>query len=151
MTKTNQEEYKTLGWIINKSEQGLFLVVADEIIQKEIVNIYKHGTIEIYDYKKHPGPYYLRDIQKWVASLPDKQIFMITNFHLAIQDEESLKRLNFSRDVMENLGKNFIFLTTQYGDDILSAKAYDFYSYIKLRIIFQNYDCLLNTSDAADD
>jgi hypothetical protein len=32
MAKINQEEYKTLGWIINKSEQGLFLVVADEIV-----------------------------------------------------------------------------------------------------------------------
>ena len=44
MSDSNQEGYRSLGWIINKSEQGLFLVVADEMTQKEIVNIYSEGT-----------------------------------------------------------------------------------------------------------
>lgn len=82
--------------------------------------------------------------------MPETQIFMITNFHLAIQDEGSLKRLNFSRNIMENLGKNFIFLTTQYGDDILSANAYDFYSYIKLCITFQNYETIFASKKEAN-
>ncbi len=82
--------------------------------------------------------------------MPETQIFMITNFHLAIQDEGSLKRLNFSRNIMENLGKNFIFLTTQYGDDILSANAYDFYSYIKLCITFQNYETIFASKEEAN-
>ena len=39
MPDSNQEGYRTLGWIINKSEQGLFLVIAEEEIQQEIVGI----------------------------------------------------------------------------------------------------------------
>lgn len=50
-----------------------------------------------------------------------------------------MKRLNFSRDMIAGLRKNVIFLTTPYGDDELSIGAYDFYSFIKMRIIFHDY------------
>lgn len=139
MSESNQEGYQTLGWIINKSEQGLFIVVADEILQKEIVGIYRLGAVEIYDYKQHPGEYSFRDLQEWVAGLPETHIFIIANFHLAVQSDESLKRLNFSRDMIEKLGKNFIFLVTTYGDGRLATGAYDFYSFVKMRIIFHDY------------
>lgn len=65
---------------------------------------------------------------------------VIFNFHLAVQNEESIKRLNFSRDMIEELGKNFIFLVTPDGDDRLAAGAYDFYSFVKLRIVFHEYE-----------
>lgn len=64
---------------------------------------------------------------------------MIANFYLAVQTEESLKRLNFSRDMIERLGKNIIFLVTSYGDDRLANGANDFYSFVKLRVMFHNY------------
>ena len=70
MAESNQEGYRTLGWIVNKSEQGLYLVVADEPVQKEIVEIYRRGTVEIYDYKRYPGAYSFPVLQKWVAGLP---------------------------------------------------------------------------------
>ena len=37
MREHDQEGYQTLGWIINKSEQGLYLVVADEDTQKKLL------------------------------------------------------------------------------------------------------------------
>ncbi|MCI9127938.1 MAG: tetratricopeptide repeat protein [Eubacterium sp.] len=147
MSESNQEGYQTLGWIINKSEQGLFIVVADEIVQKEIVDIYRQGAVGIYDYKQHLKEYSFRDLQEWVTGLPEIQIFIIANFHLAVQDEESLKRLNFSRDMIERLGKNFIFLVTPYGDDRLASGAYDFYSFVKLRVIFHNYEINYKKND----
>ena len=45
--ESNEAGYRTLGWIINKSEQGLFLVVADERVQKEIVDVYRRGSAAI--------------------------------------------------------------------------------------------------------
>lgn len=58
MPENNQEEYRTLGWIVNKSDQGLFLVVADETSQREIVEIYRQGAVKIYDCKRHPGEFF---------------------------------------------------------------------------------------------
>lgn len=139
MTESNQEGYRTLGWILSKSEQGLFLAVAEEGIQKEIVNIYRNGLVGIYDYKRHPGEYSFPLLQEWVTTLPQIKTFLIVNFHLALQNEKSIKRLNFSRDMLEGLGRNFIFLVPPYMDDRLAVEAYDFYSFLKLRVTFHDY------------
>ncbi len=58
MIESNQEGYQTLDWIINQSEQGLFLVIADEMMQEEIIEIYRQGMVKIYDYKQHPNDYF---------------------------------------------------------------------------------------------
>ena len=139
MSEHNQEGYQTLGWIINKSEYGLFLVVANEAIQKEIVKVYRQGTVGIYDYRQYPGSYSFQHLKEWMDASPKIQTFFIDNFQFAIQDEQALNRLNFSRDMLAGLGKNLIFLTTPYGDDKLAANAYDFYSFIKIRVTFHDY------------
>ena len=139
MSESNQEGYQTLGWIMNKSEYGLFLVVADETIQKEIISIYRQGMIGIYDYKEHPESYSFHSLKKWIDTLPEIQTFLIVNFQFAVQSEDDLKRLNFSRDMLAGLGKNLIFFTTLYGDDMLAGNAFDFYSFIKIRVIFHEY------------
>ena len=140
MTESNQEGYRTLGWILNQSEQGLFLAIADGQTQKEIADLYRQSSVKIYDYKRNPGEYSFVELQKWVDSFPKQKTFLIVNFQLAIQTEESLKRLNFSRDQLEGLGKNIIFLVTSYGDDRLAVKAYDFYSFVKIRILFHQVE-----------
>lgn len=139
MAESNQEGYRSLGWIVNESEQGIYLVVADEEMQEEIARIYGQGMVEVYDYRQHPGSYSFQDLQGWVAKFPETQVFFVVNFHLAIQEEEGLRRLNFSRDMIDRLGKNFIFLITPYGDERLATGAYDFYSFVKIRIAFQGY------------
>lgn len=140
MLKNNQEGYLTLGWIINESEQGLFLAVADEMIQSEIVRIYAQGAVGLYDYRRHPGAYSFHNLSEWAAAQPEIQTFIIANLQFALQSEEDLKRLNVSRDMLAGMKKNLIFLTTVYGDDRLAVKAYDFYSFIKLRILFHDYE-----------
>lgn len=77
-------------------------------------------------------------LQQWIVQRPEIQTFFIVNFQIAIQSEEDLKRLNFSRDMLAGLGKNLIFLTTSYGDDQLAGGAYDFYSFVKMRILFHS-------------
>ena len=47
MLHRNQESYQTLGWIINKSEYGIFLVVADEETQEEIAAVYQGGQVAL--------------------------------------------------------------------------------------------------------
>ncbi|MCM1135748.1 MAG: tetratricopeptide repeat protein [Clostridium sp.] len=139
MAESNQEGYQTLGWIINKSDSGLFLVAAKEEIQEEIADVYRGGMIGIYDCRRYPGEYSFQKLKNWIMDLKDIQTVFIVNFQLAVQEEQDLKRLNFSRDMLTGLGKNLIFFTTPYGDDKLATGAYDFYSFIKIRIIFHDY------------
>lgn len=134
--ESSEGGYRTLRWITEQSEQGLFLAVADEEKQKEIAEHYKGKAVGIYDCALHPGPYFFRIIEEWAVDQPDIKTLMVVNFHLAIRDEESLKRLNFSRDMLDGMGKNLIFFVTAYGDDRLANGAYDFYSFLKLRVVF---------------
>lgn len=136
----NQDEYQTLGWIINQSEQGLYLAIADEEIQQEIIGAYRHEIVGIYDYRQYPGAYSFPVLEEWMKTMPEIQTFFIANLQFAVQSEKDLKRLNFSRDLLAGLEKNIIFLTTPYVDDRLATVAYDFYSFIKIRIIFHSYE-----------
>lgn len=139
MLENNQAGYQTLGWIINKSENGLFLVIAEESIQQEIVEVYRGGMIGVYDYKRYQGGYSFRKLKEWIDAQADTQTFFVVNFQFALQSEQDIDRLNFSRDMLAGLQKNLIFFTTPYGDDQLAGGAYDFYSFIKIRILFQDY------------
>ena len=129
MSESSQEGYQTLGWIINKSEDGLFLVVADEDMQSEIAKVYQRGEVGIYDCKQNPKEYSFQRLESWITSKPEFRTFFIVNFHLVVQRAQDLKRLNFSRDMLAGLKKNIIFLTTEFGDNQLVKKAYDFYSF----------------------
>lgn len=138
MLKNHQEEYQTLEWIVTTSEDGFFLVVADEHIQEEIVENYQEEMIGIYDCKQYKKGYSFQSLEKWIHSMPNMQTFFIVNFQFAIQEEQDWKRLNFSRDMLARLKKNLIFFVTSYTDDKLAKYAYDFYSFIKVRMIFDS-------------
>ncbi len=45
-TPKYQDEYLSIGWIINQSENGLFLIIADAQMQEEIINIYKRKNVQ---------------------------------------------------------------------------------------------------------
>ncbi|MCI9173977.1 MAG: tetratricopeptide repeat protein [Lachnospiraceae bacterium] len=137
MAANHQEEYHTLDWIIEESESGIYLVAAEPSIQKEIAEKYRRSSVGIYDYEQNPGSFRFQKLQSWIDSLPKAQTFLMVNFQFAIQEEEDLKRLNFSRDMLAGLKKNLIFLVNSYGDEKLSAEAVDFYSFVKLRVLFQ--------------
>lgn len=136
MTEHDRDGYQTLEWIISKSESGLFLVVAEEFVQETIADIYRQRAVGIYDCRQHKEPYSFLRLSEWINSQTDALSFFIVNFQLAIQSEQDLKRLNFSRDMLDRLEKNLIFLTTAYGDDKLAKGAFDFYSFIRLRVDF---------------
>lgn len=148
MSENNQEGYRTLGWIINQSESGLFLVVAEEPVQGEITDVYRGGKIGVYDFKRYPGEYSFPKLKEWMDSLADVRTFFIVNFQFALQSGQDISRLNFSRDMLARTEKNLVFFTTPYGDDRLAAEAYDFYSFLKLRIIFHGYTYKTGTPDA---
>ena len=86
MSETNQEGYQTLGWIINESEYGFYLVVADEQIQEEIADVYRLGAVEIYDCKKNPGEYSFQKLREKLELFHNRKTVFIQNFHMAVQD-----------------------------------------------------------------
>lgn len=136
MSESNRESYETLEWVVDKSEAGLFLVIAEEKVQDEIAEAYRDSAVKIFDYRQYPEVYSFQMLAEWIANYPESDTFFFVHFQFALRGEQDYKRLNFSRDMLARLGKNLIFLTTPYGDDKLASRAYDFYSFIRMRIIF---------------
>lgn len=138
MAEDKKDGYGTLEWIISQSEEGMFLAVAGEPRQKEIMAYFADRPVGIYDCMQHSGTYMFRDLKEWGDSLEEMKTLLILNFQYAMQHEEDYKRLNFSRDMLAGLRKNLIFFTTAGGDDSLASKACDFYSFLKMRILFDD-------------
>ena len=139
MSESNRESYQTLEWAVTKSETGLFLVIADEEIQEEIVETYRESAVKIFDYRQYPEVYSYQMLAEWMGNYPESGTFFFVNFQFALRGDQDFKRLNFSRDMLARLDKNLFFLTTPYGDDRLVSRACDFYSFIRMRIIFPDH------------
>ena len=137
MNNPNADSYRSLGWILNNSEDGLFFLITTEKMQQEVISHYAASNVAICDYKQHSSGYSFNALESWINSAPQAGAYFLLNFHLAIQEVKDITRLNFSRDMLTSLQKNLIFCITQRADDILSRRAYDFYSYVKLRLFFQ--------------
>ena len=139
MSESNRESYQTLEWAVTKSETGLFLVIADEEIQEEIVETYRESAVKIFDYRQYPEVYSYQILAELMGNYPESGTFFFVNFQFALRGDQDFKRLNFSRDMLARLDKNLFFLTTPYGDDRLVSRACDFYSFIRMRIIFPDH------------
>ena len=139
MSESNRESYQTLEWAVTKSETGLFLVIADEEIQEEIVETYRESAVKIFDYRQYPEVYSYQMLAEWMGNYPESGTFFFVNFQFALRGDQDFKRLNFSRDMLARLDINLFFLTTPYGDDRLVSRACDFYSFIRMRIIFPDH------------
>lgn len=134
----NTAAYQTVGWILDHSDNGFFSLIASEAMQRRVVGFYKNSNVAVYDYLSRQEEYTFQALEDWIASQPDKDAYFLLNFQRALSDEEVLQRLNFSRDMLWKLNKNIIFCVTKGADDFLNGKAYDFYSYMKLVVVFQD-------------
>ena len=65
MQEDKNDGYGTLEWIFSQSEEGLFLAVAGEPKQKEVMAYFADRRAGIYDCKEHSGTYKFRDLKEW--------------------------------------------------------------------------------------
>ena len=130
--------YRSLGWILNHSEEGFFFLIASEKTQNEVVGRYSGSNVAIFDYKKTRGPYSFHVVKEFVEANSQARAYFLLNFQLAIESDADIQRLNFGRDMLARLEKNIVFCMTQRMDDLLAKNAFSFYSFIKLRLVFQD-------------
>lgn len=148
MTMTdNILSYQKLGWILNHSEEGLFLLTASAKMQAAILARYSGANMTVYDYQAQEA-YTFERLSEWMEKYPDVRAYFLQNFQNALtgSPEAACKRLNFSRDMLARMGKNIIFCMTKEADDLLCREACDFYAYIGLPIDFADE---LTKEDAA--
>lgn len=131
-----EEQFEELDCILNSSDYGFYLVVADKSLHQGIADKLLVKAIKVYDYSNHTGLYSFNELEQFITSNNHVSNFMLLNMQSCLHTYESRYRLNFSRDMLNRLKKNIIFLVDSETDDMLCKDAMDFYSFLKLRIIF---------------
>ena len=135
----NTQSYEDLGWFLEKSEKGFCLLVTRPRMQNEVASHFHSPDVTVYNYA-HQGVshFYFADVERLVKENPNSKSFFMVQFQQAVSDEIDKLRFNFSRERLDGLERNFIFCVTEEAADGLNQKARDIYSWMKLKIPFED-------------
>ena len=134
--KDNVASYESLSWIIDHSDDGLFLVTASARMQREVARHYSDSPVAIFDYSREERPFQVGSFSRLLEREPGKRAYFFLNFQLAIPEAEDVERFNFCRDILSREKKNLVFFVNQEAHDRLNRGALDLYSYIRLFMPF---------------
>jgi hypothetical protein len=136
----NGESYGAIRWILDNADSGFYLFTAALPMQQKVSDMYLSRQVAVYDYSRDTksSPYSYGEMEQYVKKRQEARIFLIINLQAALQKPEDIQNFNLSRDMLARLGKIWIFGMTPDLDDLLATSAYDFYSYIRLKVHFQN-------------
>ena len=142
MKTDNNYAYHCLGNVLNNADDGFYLLIASPAMQSEVIAHYSSTPVAVVDCTQWDGEYSIKYIDKFVSDNPNASAYFFKNFQSLFfqkdKRENAVKRFNFSRDMLNSMGKVFIFCITKEADDFLSKNAYDFYSYVRLTMTFED-------------
>jgi len=141
----NKEAYVEIDWILDKADLGFFIVIASPRMQHKIAKFYETtSNVAMYNYSLNSTPYSYQTLNEWTETNQDKEIFFILNIQQTFIDDkgfpsqDNMLHFNMSRDLLMNKQKVWIFFMTKEAEKNLSMFAYDFYSYVKQCVHFQD-------------
>jgi hypothetical protein len=134
----NKEALEDIKNILQYANKGFyFFTTKTASAQNEVIKNLKSEHAVIFDYSKNIKPYSYYDLVELIENNPGITKFIILNFHLALQEINDIYNLNLSRDVLAGHSKLWIFGMTQDIDDKLAKTAFDFYSYVMMKVRFK--------------
>ncbi len=142
--KDNVQGYEELSWIIEQSEDGLYVATATPRMQREIASHYSDADVCVYDYSTDVKPFTFSVPARLFRDNPGKRAYFLLNVQLCLLDKKGqfddvlLERLNFCRDMFAREKKNVVFFMTEGAARQLNLKAYDFHSYVRLFLDFED-------------
>ena len=132
----NITSYESLSWVIDYSDDGLFLVTASARMQREIARHYSDSPVAIFDYSREERPFRAGSFSRLLEREPGKRAYFFLNFQLAIPEQEDVERFNFCRDILARERLNLVFFVNEEAHRRLNRGAMDLYSYIRLFMPF---------------
>jgi len=132
----NSEAYGTIRWILDNGDMGFFFVITTPPQQKKVANLYNAPNVAVYDYADTSAPFSYHQLSDWAQENKDKDVFFILSMDIALREEDHMASFNMSRDLLAHKEKMWFFFMTEDVDNRLGTFAYDFYSYVRLKVRF---------------
>ena len=145
------DELSLLINALKNKDIGFYLVEApDDAIHDDLMDKIRNAlerhkdkkTAVIYLLEKPPAQSIFSFVRNFVESFYDRQIFFIRNFEIAAGNtpENFLRQLNFSRETLYSLNRNFIFMMNPDFAGLFMKYARDIFSWIPHIYIFEGKD-----------
>jgi tetratricopeptide (TPR) repeat protein len=145
------DELALLINVLKNKGTGFFLVEApDDATHDDLMDKIKNAlkshddkkTAVIYLLEKLPAQSIFSFVRDFVESFYDRQIFFIRNLEIAAGNtpENFLRELNFSRETLYSLDRNFIFMMNPDFAGLFMKYARDIFSWIPHRYRFEGKD-----------
>ncbi len=134
----NTTSYETLSWVIDHSDDGLFLVIASARMQREVARHFRGDSVAVFDYSREERPFRAGSFSRLLEREPGKRAYFFLNFQLAIPEAEDVERFNFCRDILARERLNLVFFVNEEAHRRLNRGAMDLYSFIRLFMPFED-------------
>ena len=134
----NVLSYENLTWIIDYSDDGLFLVIASARMQREVARHFQGDSVAVFDYSREERPFRAGSFSRLLEREPGKRAYFFLNFQLAIPEPEDVERFNFCRDILARERLNLVFFVNEEAHRRLNRGAMDLYSFIRLFMPFED-------------
>ena len=134
----NALSYQKLDWVVEQSDDGLYLVVASAAMQHKVARGYRINAVAVFDYSTEERPFRVGSFSRLLERAPGKRAYFFLNFQLAIPEAEDVERFNFCRDILAREHLNLVFFVNQETHDRLNRGAMDLYSFLRLIMPFSD-------------
>ena len=125
--------------LLEYANKGFYFFTTDTVsMQGEVAKNINSKNISVLDYSKNTKPYSYHDLLELIEKNPEDSKFIVLNFQLALQEKNDILNLNLSRDALAKQEKLWIFGMTEDMEDRLAKTAFDFYSYVMMKIRFKD-------------
>ena len=134
----NSEALADLRWILAQEGHGFFSFTADPSLQKATALRLAAQNAAVFDYSEtEERSYSYWTLARWAERRPDQSVYLVINLQLVLAEKKDLFNLNLSRDELARHKKIWVFGLTREADDRLARHALDFYSFIRVKVSFE--------------
>jgi hypothetical protein len=147
--ESNRENFRRLYRFLSYPQRGFILCQSRLGEQSKILHFFKSSSLKerIYMLDMADPPLNPISMQEKIIQVHEKHeqrenIFFIYNIDtciklLKIKEDEFFERLNFIRDFFSQFDSLFVFFFPEDFLTVLIRRAFDFYDWFKLKVVFQ--------------
>ncbi|GHU74497.1 hypothetical protein FACS1894188_02900 [Clostridia bacterium] len=133
----NEEAFEELGYVLDNADKGFFVVVGMPDTQCDAARPYASRSA-VYNFSDTGEQKNFSEMQLWARRQDSGKALFILNLQVMLVEDIDLQNFNLIRDVLARMDRVWVFGMTAELEERLFLLAPDFYSYVRVKIVFNN-------------
>ncbi|GHU53055.1 hypothetical protein AGMMS49975_10180 [Clostridia bacterium] len=133
----NEEAFEELSYVLDNADKGFFVVVGMPDTQCDAVRPYASRSA-VYNFSDTGESENFSEMQLWARRQGRGKALFILNLQVMLVEDIDLRNFNLIRDVLARMDRVWVFGMTAELEERLFLLAPDFYSYVRVKIVFND-------------